>query len=154
MLEKVTNPDRVRTVDGFIPVRHRYTPGVAGDRFFRTLRDEGTILGTPCTACGVVYVPGRMFCERCFAALTEWVPVGPGGRLESFTSVHVDLDGHPLSEPEWIGLITLDGATTVLVHRLEVNGSAPTIGARVEAVLEPKRRRTGSINDIRAFRFV
>ena len=152
MLEKITNPERVRTVGGSIPVRHRYTPGVAGDRFFRALRDKGEILATPCAACGVVYVPGRMFCERCFAALDEWVPVGPGGTLESFTAVHADLDGNPLDEPVWVGLVMLDGATTVMPHRLEPNGTEPRIGARVEAALEPKNRRTGSINDIRAFR--
>jgi uncharacterized OB-fold protein len=152
MLEKITNPERVRTVSGSIPVRHRYTAGVAGDRFFRALRDKGEILATPCTACGVVYVPGRMFCERCFAPLSEWVRVGPGGTLESYTAVHVDPDGNPLATPAWIGLVMLDGATTVLVHRLEPNGTEPGIGVRVEAVIEPKARRTGSINDIRAFR--
>ncbi len=151
MLEKISNPEQVRVVEGAIPVRHTYTAGVAGDRFFRALRDEGTILATPCTACGVVYVPGRMFCERCFAGLDEWVEVGPGGALESFTAVMIDLDGRPLDEPQWIGLVKLDGATTVLVHRLE-NGGEAVIGARVEAVLEPKKRRTGSINDIRTFR--
>jgi uncharacterized OB-fold protein len=154
MLEKITNPERVRTVEGAIPVGHRYTPGVAGERFFTALRDTGVILATPCTACGVVYVPARMFCERCFAALHEWVPVGPGGTLESFTAVHVDLDGLPVAEPQWIGLVKLDRATTVLVHRLEANGTAPVMGARVEAVLEPKKHRTGSINDIRAFKLL
>ena len=154
MLEKITNPERVRTVEGAIPVRHRYTAGVAGDRFFRALRDRGEILATPCATCDVVYVPGRMFCERCFGALAEWVPVGPGGTLESFTAVHVDLDGNPIDEPQWVALVTLDGATTVLVHRLEPNGTEPAVGARVEAVLEPKSRRSGSINDIRAFRLL
>jgi uncharacterized protein len=151
MLEKITNPERVRTVEGEIPVRHRYTAGVAGDRFFRALRDRGEILGTPCDACGVTYVPGRMFCERCFAALEEWITVGPGGTLASFTAVHVDLDGSPMSEPAWVGLVTLDGATTGFVHRLQPNGTEPVIGARVEAVFEPKAKRTGSINDIRGF---
>ena len=152
MLEKISNPEHVRVVEGAMPVRHTYTAGVAGDRFFRALRDEGTILATPCKGCGVTYVPGRMFCERCFSALDEWVEVGPGGTLESFTAVMIDLDGRPLTEPLWIGLVKLDGATTVLVHRLEANGTAPVIGARVEPVLEPKKRRTGTINDIRAFR--
>jgi len=152
MLEKITNPERIRIVEGAIPVRHRYTAGVAGDRFFRALRDRGEIGATPCGACGVTYVPGRMFCERCFAALDEWVKVGPGGTLESFTAVHVDLDGEPLDTPAWVGLVKLDGATTVLAHRLEPNGTEPRIGSRVEAVLEPKAKRTGLINDIRAFR--
>lgn len=150
MLEKVTNPEDVRIVTGAIPVRHRYTPGLAGERFFRTLRDKGQFLATPCKACGVVYVPGRAFCERCFAALEEWVPVGPGGTLESFTTVHVNLDGKPV-DPQLVGLVKLDGATTVMVHRLSGKG-APRIGARVQAVLAPKKSRSGSINDIQSFR--
>jgi hypothetical protein len=154
MLEKITNPERVRTVEGAIPVRHRYTAGVAGDRFFRALRDRGEILATPCTACGVTYVPGRMFCERCFAALEDWVRVGPGGTLESFTAVHLNLDGERLGEPAWVGLVMLDGATTVLPHRLEPNGTEPRIGSRVEAMIEPKAKRSGSINDIRGFKLV
>jgi uncharacterized OB-fold protein len=153
-MEKITNPDRVRTVAGAIPIRHRYTAGVAGDRFFRALRDRGEILATPCADCGVVYVPGRMFCERCFAALDEWVNVGPQGTLVSYTEIHIDLDENPLPDPQWVGLVQLDGATTVLVHRLDLNGSRPAIGARVETVLQPKTRRIGSINDIRAFRLL
>ncbi|MGH2783711.1 MAG: Zn-ribbon domain-containing OB-fold protein [Actinomycetota bacterium] len=152
MLEKVTNPEQVRIVEGHIPVRHRYTPGIAGDRFFRALRDQGKILATPCKACGVAYVPGRAFCERCFAALDEWVLVGPGGTLESFTIVHVDLDGRAV-EPHDVGLVKLDGATTVMVHRiLTKRGDEPRVGARVEAVLKQKKNRTGSINDIDGFR--
>lgn len=152
MLDKVTNPEHIRVVEGHIPVRHRYTPGVAGDRFFTTLRDQGKFLATPCRSCGVVYVPGRTFCERCFSALEEWIPVGPGGTLESFTTVHVDLDGRP-AEPQVVGLVKLDGATTVMVHRITgKRGAEPRLGARVEAVLKPKKDRTGSINDLEGFR--
>ena len=154
MLEKVTNPEEIRIVEGAIPVRHRYTPGIAGERFFAALRDRGEILATPCRACDVTYVPGRAFCERCFAALEEWIPVGPGGTLESFTTIHVDLDGDRSNEPQAVGLVKLDGATTVFVHRLTFTKGAPRIGARVEAVLAPKKRRTGSINDIEGFRLV
>jgi uncharacterized OB-fold protein len=152
VLEKIASPGQVRVVEGSIPIRHRYTPGLAGDRFLRALRDRGEILATPCRPCGVVYAPGRAFCERCFAALEEWVRVGPGGTLESFTRVHVDLDGRRLAEPVWVGLVRLDGATTVMVHRLDPAGREPRVGDRVEAVLEPRGRRTGSIADIRAFR--
>lgn len=155
MLEKVTNPDRIKIVEGAIPVAHRYTPGIAGDRFFVALRDQGKILATPCRTCEVVYVPGRAFCERCFAALEEWVPVGPGGTLESFTTVYVDLYGEPSDDAQSVGLVKLDGATTVIVHRLSMKrGASPRIGGRAEAVLKPKRSRTGSINDIESFRLL
>lgn len=154
MLEKITNPERIRTFPGEFPIRHRYTPGIAGERFFTALRDRGEILATPCRACGVVYAPGRAFCERCFGALEDWIEVGPQGTLESFTAVHLDLDGNALEEPKWVALVTLDGATTTVVHRLDTAGREPEIGDRVEAVLQPKSKRTGSINDIACFRLV
>ena len=34
-----------------------------------------------CDACGVTYLPARIFCERCFAALGPGVECGPGGGL-------------------------------------------------------------------------
>jgi uncharacterized OB-fold protein len=77
--------------------------------------------------------------------------VGPGGVLESFTVGYVDVEGEPLDQPVMVGLVRLDGADTVLMHLLIENGQ-PSIGERVEAVLEPSGSRTGSILDIRAFR--
>ena len=74
---------------------------------------------------------------------------GPGGTLESFTVGHVGIDGEPLDEPATIGLVRLDGADTVLMHRLLGDGPWE-IGARVEAVV--RAERTGSILDIEGFR--
>jgi uncharacterized OB-fold protein len=59
-----------------------------------------------------------------------------------------------VAESQPVGLVKLDGATTVMVHRLSLGRGVPRIGARVEAVLRPKKSRTGSINDIESFRLV
>ena len=118
MLEKIALPDEVRRWDGEFPVRHRYTPGVAGTAFFTALRDRGVLLGARCEACSYTYVPARLFCERCFAELEADTEVGPGGELVSFTIGFVGLEGEPLDEPETIGLVRLDGADSVLVHRV------------------------------------
>jgi uncharacterized OB-fold protein len=61
------------------------------------------------------------------------------------------VEGEPLDEPVTVGLIRLDGASTVLVHFL-VEHDTLEIGRRVEPVLKQKRYRTGSILDIRGFR--
>jgi hypothetical protein len=91
-----------------------------------------------------------MFCERCFAELSADVECGPGGMLESFTIGYVGVNGEPLDEPATLGLVRLDGADTVLMHRV-LEGEQPLeIGARVEAVLKPER--TGSILDLEGFR--
>jgi uncharacterized OB-fold protein len=153
MLERITDASEVRRWDGELPVAHRYTPGVAGQVFFTALRDRGVILGSQCMECEFTYVPARLFCERCFSELTPDVEVGPGGELRSFTIAFVGVDERPAREPVTYGLVRLDGADALLVHRLVDLGDEPLeIGARVEVVLEPREARSGWIMDIRGFR--
>jgi uncharacterized OB-fold protein len=152
VLEKIALPDEVRRWDGEFPVRHRYTPGVAGTAFFTVLRDRGVLLGSRCDACSYTYVPARLFCERCFAELAADTEVGPGGALVSFTIGFVGLEGEPLEEPETIGLVRLDGADSVLVHRVLDADEPLEIGERVEVVLRPEGEREGTILDIEGFR--
>jgi len=153
MLEKTTRPRDVRRWPGAIPVRHRYTPGVAGEVFFTALRDEGVLLGSRCGRCDLVYAPARSFCERCFSGLVPDTEVGPGGELVSFTIAFVDVDGASLDEPIVYGLVRLEGADTAFLHRVLDAGEEPLeIGEHVEVVLRPQAERTGSILDIEGFR--
>jgi uncharacterized OB-fold protein len=151
VFEKLTDPRDVLLWEGQIPIRHRYTPGVAGEAFFKALKDRGVFLGSHCGSCGVTYCPARLFCERCFSELGADTDVGPGGVIESFTVGSTGIEGEPLEEPVMVGLVRLDGADTMFVHFL-VDTDDPVIGERVEAVLEPKAKRTGSIRDVRGFR--
>src|SRR5712691_7852043 len=121
-----------RTVSGGMPVGFHYTPGVGNTAFFEALRDRGVLLGSRCHACKFTYLPARIFCERCFAELAPDTECGPGGTLESFTIGHVDIDGEPLAEPVAIGLVKLDRAETVLMHRLIGDGPWE-IGSRMIA---------------------
>jgi uncharacterized OB-fold protein len=151
MLERITDPREVRRWEGGMPVAHRYTPGVAGEAFFSALRERGAIVGSRCEECAYTYVPARLFCERCFSELNADVEVGPAGELRSFTIAFVDVDERPVETPVTYGLVRLDGADALLLHRVIDLGDEPLeIGARVEAVLED--HRSGSILDIRGFR--
>ncbi len=135
---------------GSLPSPNRYTFGLAGERFFRALKEEGKILGTPCPQCGITYVPARAFCERCLAGLTDWVDVGLIGELHTYTLLFVDMEGRPLDEPELVGFIRFgDGG---LLHKLEADPDALQIGMKMEAVLKPKEQRVGAITDILHFR--
>lgn len=135
---------------GSLPVTSRYTYGIAGERFFRALKDEGKIMGTVCPECDHTYVPAVAFCERCLSELTEWVDVGLVGELHTFTLVFVDVNGKPLDEPELVGFITFgDGG---IIHKLEADPDELEIGMQMQAVLKPKTKRTGSILDIEYFK--
>jgi uncharacterized OB-fold protein len=136
-------------VPGELSVSFRYTPGVGNTAFFEALRDRGAFLGSRCDECAVTYLPARIFCERCLAELEPAVECGPEGELLSWTIARVDVDDRPLDRAVTYGLVRLDRADTVLLHRLlDVDGE-PTIGARVRAVLASERE--GSILDIEGF---
>jgi uncharacterized OB-fold protein len=136
---------------GDLPVTSRYTFGLAGERFFRAIKDEGVIMGTNCPACDLTYVPARIFCERCLASLETWQDVGTIGEVYTFTILFVDKDGLPLDEPEIIAFIQIgDGG---LVHRLgDIEAEDVEFGLAVEAVFKPKKSREGAITDITHFR--
>lgn len=147
-VERVTD---LRAWPGDFPVSHLYTMGVAGERFFRELKDGGRFLGTRCAACDHVYVPPSIYCPGCFAALEEWKEVGPQGTVRAVTTAHHGVDGAPLESPETLALIQLDGADSLLAHRIgEPEGVQ--IGAKVEAVFKDAAQRVGSILDVRYFR--
>jgi uncharacterized OB-fold protein len=151
MFDKISDPKDVILREGSFPVRHRYTPGVAGEAFFAALK-QGRFVGARCESCAITYVPARLFCERCFAGpLEPNVKVGPEGTVESFTVGDAGLDGERYDEPRALGLIRLDGADTVLVHYI-VDTEHLMIGERVEPVFLPARQRTGSMLDLRGFR--
>ncbi|MEW6567917.1 MAG: Zn-ribbon domain-containing OB-fold protein [Chloroflexota bacterium] len=136
---------------GEMPERSRYTYGLAGERFFRALKDEGKILGARCPHCDVLYVPGRAFCERCLRRLDVWLDVGTRGQVYTFTLLYEDLDGRPRPEPEVVAFVRMgDGG---IIHRLgEVTPDEVTIGMEVEALPRPAKERQGSILDISHFR--
>ncbi len=151
-LERTTDARRFRHWDVDMSVDYLYTSGIAGDRFFTALRDEGRLLATPCASCKVSYLPPRMFCERCFAELTDYVEVMPEGRVRSFTVAHLDRHGRPLLQPEVYAFVSFPGiAAGGLIHRLLVSPEQAKFGMAVRVRLRPKERRTGTILDIEGF---
>jgi uncharacterized OB-fold protein len=134
-----------------LPVTNRYTFGLAGERFFRSIKNEGKILGTRCSQCNITYVPAAAFCERCLSELTDWTEVGNRGEVETFTLLYVAPDGSSMEEPQIVAFVRLgDGG---LIHFLgKVDPAAVAIGMPVEAVFKEAEERQGSIHDIRYFK--
>jgi uncharacterized OB-fold protein len=151
--EKVDKLHHVIAWRGDIPITSRYTAGIAGEKFFREIKDNARIVGTRCEACGLTYVPATMFCERCFAELDEWVEVASRGEVFTYTVLYCDLDEKPLDPPAVLAYVRLDGSDGGLVHYLgEVEPECVCVGMEVEAVFKDAAERQGSILDIAYFR--
>lgn len=145
-------------LEGRIQIPFRYAAGKAGSRFLTALQEEGTILASPCPACGQVYCPARSFCARCGAELEETIPVGPEGELLSWTEVQ---------GKGAFCLVRLDGAHSALLHRLlappswhasdgsGADGSGASGSASGRSGIRVRARfasqRTGSILDLAGF---
>lgn len=136
---------------GNLPVTSRYSYGIAGERFFREIKDAGRIFGTYCDECDHTYVPATLFCERCFSKLDEWIDLGNKGEIFSYTQLYEDYDGSDRETPLLIAFVKIaDGG---IVHHLdEVEIDNVYIGMPVEAVFKSKDEREGSILDIKYFK--
>jgi len=153
ILEKVDKLDEAIAWRGDLPITSRYTAGIAGERFFREIKDNARFVGTHCQNCDLVYVPAAMFCERCFAELDDWVEVLNRGAVFTYTVLYRDLEGRPLDEPALLAYVKLAGSDGGLVHYLgDVEPEEVYIGLEVEAVFKEADQREGSILDIRYFR--
>jgi hypothetical protein len=153
ILNKVDKLHDATAWRGDIPITSRYTAGIAGEKFFREIKDSARIMGTYCEDCELIYVPATMFCERCFAQLDEWVEVASQGTVFTYTVLFRDLDNRPLDPPAILAYVKLDGSTGGLVHYLrEIDPEEVYIGIEVEAVFKDAPEREGSILDIEYFR--
>ena len=131
----------------------RYTYGIAGERFFREIMDNGKLFGTRCRKCNLTYLPPRIYCERCFEELEEWCEIANKGEIYTYTVGWVDLDGSRLQEPVVLAFVKFGDAYGGLVHRVgEINIEEIKIGLPVEVVFKDKAERTGSILDIKYFK--
>lgn len=153
LINKVSKSRDLKVWEGEFPVQYLYTCGIAGEVFFREIKDNGKLKGLRCHQCGKVYVPPSIYCEECFNRLDEWVDVGNQGHLYSFTRSHLDRVGKRLEEPALLGAVNMDHTEGVLIHRLgEVEFSELKIGMRMEVVFKKPSERKGSILDISHFR--
>ncbi len=129
-------------IEGKMALPYQYFAGAVGSKFLVALRDEKQILGVRCSRCGMVFVPPRQSCERCFSALTEhWVRVESTGEVTGFTVVRYAEPYQPKKPPYVLALIKLDGADTPIAHLLECGDPGRArIGMRVRAVFAGERR--------------
>jgi uncharacterized OB-fold protein len=153
LIERISSFGDAKVWYDNIPIESLYTVGIAGEQFFRAIRDRGVIMGTVCPTCDLTYVPPMLYCEQCFAELEEWVEVGTRGTVYTYTVLGVSLEDKPLEEPEVLALIKMEGVHGGLVHKLgEVKPEEVGIGMPVEAVFKSRKEREGSILDIKYFK--
>ena len=153
LIERYQKTTDIGYWEGQIPMSYIYTVGRAGEKFFRELMN-GKVFGAKCDACKIIYVPAKIFCEKCFARLEDhYLDVGINGKVYTFTQSYETYEGIRKEKPSIVAVIQIDGTQGFLVHWLgEVDSEKVSIGMPVEAVFKPKKDREGSILDIKYFK--
>jgi uncharacterized OB-fold protein len=131
---------------------YRHTADAAAARFFRTLRDDGHLIGTTCPECERVLVPPRTICDRDYCETEGFVDLASEGTIELFTIVYHRIQGLP-DPPYAIAYVRPDGADTAVVNFVRgvdlsdqsTSVAALAIGTRMR--VEFASERTGSMTD-------
>jgi len=138
-------------VPGKLEIPFKYYAGEWGSKFLAALRDNMKIMGSKCPACNKVFIPPRSSCEQCFGKISEWVEIGPKGKVTSFCVVNYKEPYLPVEPPFVLALIRLEGADSDLTHIIsEVSPENVRIGMTVAPVFAEQRK--ASILDIKYFK--
>ena len=94
-------------------ITYNHALGETASWFYVQIRDHAKIHGRRDARTGRVLVPPRAYSDASLEATTDWVEVGPGGRIECFTMVYEAFNGLP-PPPYAFGYVLLDGADTAI----------------------------------------
>ncbi|CAB5283078.1 hypothetical protein IST455A_03638 [Burkholderia multivorans] len=92
-------------------ITYDHALGETASWFYVQIRDHAKLYGRRCAVSGKVLVPPRAFSDQTLKPTTEWVEVGPGGSIASFTIVYEPFQNLP-EPPYAFGYVQLDGADT------------------------------------------
>lgn len=143
-----TKQPEVLTALHVLEYPYKRSVGPVIGRFLTGLRDQ-KIVGIRASD-GRVLVPPVEYDPQTAAELSEFVDVGPGGVVTTWTWLGEARSNNPLQKPFAWALIKLDGADSALLHAVDAGSEANMkTGMRVK----PRWRaeRTGHILDIECF---
>ena len=139
--DKQTDPTSPMHWRGDMQADYIYLSGIAGDKFFKHLKEKDTFLATKCKKCGKVFFPPRLYCEDCFVEIPEgdWIEVPATGTVRLFTVATINTLGKKMEKPKVIALIDIDktdGATLGIIKTDNIERDF--CGIKVKAILNLK----------------
>jgi len=69
---------------------------------------EGKLMAAKCGKCGNLLLPPRPVCTKCLSTDFEWVKLKGGGKLLSYTVIHVSPPHFESMTPYAVGIVELE----------------------------------------------
>ena len=100
------------------------------DISYELFMSEEKLMGSRCQKCGVLFVPPRSICIRCYGTEMEWVEMKGRGKLAAFTCIAIGppfmvREGYDRQHPYVSGVVELEEGVKVVARIEGVDGSRP-----------------------------
>jgi uncharacterized OB-fold protein len=100
------------------------------DISYERFLSEDKLMGSRCSKCGVLSVPPRSICIKCYGTEMEWVEMKGNGKLAAFTSIAIGppfmiKEGYDRKHPYVSGVVELEEGVRVVARIEGVDGSKP-----------------------------
>lgn len=100
------------------------------DISYERFLSEDKLMGSKCKKCGVLSVPPRSICIKCYSSELEWVEMKGNGELAAFTCIAIGppfmiKEGYDRKHPYVSGVVELEGGARVVARIEGVDGNEP-----------------------------
>ena len=125
------------------------------DISYEQFLNEEKLMGSKCKGCGVLFVPPRTICIKCYDNEMEWVEMKGKGKLAAFTCVAVGppfmiKEGYDRKHPYVSGVVELEEGTRVVARIEGVDGSKPET-IKIGTPLQVEFLHRGEANNSKTF---
>lgn len=117
--------------------------------------NERKLMGSKCQKCGVLFVPPRSICIKCYSNEMEWVEMKGKGKLAAFTCIAIGppfmiKEGYDRQHPYISGVVELEEGVRVVARIEGVDGSKPET-IKIGTPLQVEFLHSGEENNSRTF---
>lgn len=117
---------------------------------FREFLGKKMIMAAKCKKCGLVNLPPRPICKKCYGSELEWVELEGKGKLVTFSVVYVPptplvAEGHGREKPYAFGIVDLGQGAKITARLTGFDVEKPEsiqVGVNVEAEFLEKDGKT------------
>jgi uncharacterized OB-fold protein len=133
------------------PMEGRPFNDISYERFL----SEDRLMGSKCKKCGVLSVPPRSICIKCYGSELEWVEMEGKGKLAAFTCIAIGppfmiREGYDRKHPYVSGVVELEEGVKVVARIEGVDGSKPET-IRIGTPLKVEFLHRGEAADLTTF---
>ena len=111
--------------------------------------NEEKLMGSKCQKCGILFVPPRPICTKCYSSEMDWVETKGEGKLAAFTCIAVGppfmiKEGYDRQHPYCSGVVELAEGVRVVARIEGVDTTKPeTINVGMPLTIEFLHRGEG-----------